>query len=359
MPRPKKSNRADGRYEIKRTIAVTSNGDAIRKSFYGADKAEAENAYRAFVEGQERNERKKKNMPFEEWVDKWLYVYKEPDVKTTTFMSTYERPCKLHIIPYFKDAFIQDVTQADVKEFINSKSSMSESALEKFMICLRGIFETAIDNDLLAKNPCRNVSVRSKAVKRQKRTYDRETVEAICSSDHPYAIYPHILLRMGLRCSEMCGLRWEDVDLERGILHVRQARVAEGSLIVVGVPKSKTSVRHLPIPDDLAQRLKSEREENPDNDLVATFNGKPLNPNRLSEGHLQTFYRAIGVPDELQLSTHELRHTCGTLLYQATKDIYHVSKFLGHSDIGITSKTYVHSDLLEEAVHVDFSRAKI
>ena len=353
MPRPKKSNRSDGRYEIKRVVSRDMDGNPTRKSFYGSDKAEAEKAYQAYMSEEATKEREKKHTPFEKWVDKWLYTYKEPDVKATTFRSTYERPCLLHIVPHFKDCYLQDITQADVKAFLNAKSSNSESLLEKLVICLRGIFETAIDNDLIARNPCRNVSIRSKAKKRDKRTYDRETVDALCASEHPYAIYPHIILRMGLRSSELCGLRWEDIDFQKGYLHVRQSRVQEGELIVVGAPKSKTSSRRLPIPDDLMQRLKAEREAHPENELVAMFNGKPLKPNRLTEGHLQTFYRALGVPDRLQLSTHELRHTCGTLLYNETKDIYHVSRFLGHSDIGITAKIYVHSEMQDEPIHLD------
>lgn len=354
MPRPKKSNRADGRFEIKRTIAVTANGDAVRKSFYGADKAEAENAYRAFVEGQERNERKKKNMPFEEWVEKWLYTYKEPDVKATTFITTYERPCRRYILPHFKGTFLQDITQAHVKAFVNKISGLSQSMLDKILICLHGIFETAIDNDMIAKNPCRNVSVRSKAVKRQKRTYDRETVEAICSSDHHYAIYPHILLRMGLRCSELCGLEWKDIDLERGFLHVRQALVVEGSHRILDDPKSANSIRRLQIPADLLQRLKAEREKHPDTTFVAEVRGRQLTPNHFGDRQLLTFYRAIGIPSDQMLSPHELRHTCGTLLYDQTRDVYHVSRFLGHSDVSITAKTYVHSEMQDAAVHVNF-----
>jgi integrase len=356
MPRPKKSNRSDGRYEIKRTIAVDANGNSIRRSFYGNDKAEAEKAYHDFVAEREAAEKKKKNMPFAEWVDKWLYTYKEPDVKATTFLTTYERPCRRYILPHFKDTFLQDITQAHVKSFVNTISDLSQSMLDKILICLHGIFETAIDNDMIAKNPCRNVNARSKSKPKGKRTYDRETVEVICSSDHPYAVYPHILLRMGLRCSEMCGLEWKDIDLERGVLQVRQALVTEGSHRILGDPKSANSIRKLQIPEDLLDRLRAEREMHPGTTFVAEVRGRQLTPNHFGDRQLLTFYRAIGVPRDQMLSPHELRHTCGTLLYQETKDIYHVSRFLGHSDVGITTKIYVHSDMQEEPIHIVFSQ---
>ena len=119
MPRAKKSNRSDGRYEIRRTIGYTADGERISKSFYGKDKDEAIRKYIEFTEAAERKRIEQKNITFAEWTDKWLYTFKQPDVKTTTFSTTYERPCKLHILPYFKDRLIKDITQLDIKEFTN------------------------------------------------------------------------------------------------------------------------------------------------------------------------------------------------------------------------------------------------
>lgn len=354
MPRPKKTNRKDNQYEIKREIGKDLNGKTVRRSFYGKSKWEAEDKYRRFMEEKKKREEEKKRMLFCAWAEKWLYAYKEPDVKQTTFVSTYERPCKNHILPYFRDAIIQEISQLDVKTFLNSISEKSQSYLDKVLICLNGIFESAIDNDLITKNPCRNVSVRSKASKEKKRTYDQATADALCSSDHKYAIYVHILLRMGLRCSELCGLRWSDIDLDRGVMHVRQSLTSEGSRIFISAPKSSTSVRRLEIPEDLHERLAEAYSNEDRTEYVATFNGHHITPNHFGDRQLEAFYNALGVPRDKRLSAHELRHTCGTLLYERTKDIFFVSKFLGHSDISITSKIYVHSEMQEDQIHVDF-----
>ena len=56
-----------------------------------------------------------------------------------------------------------------------------------------------------------------------------------------------------------------------------------------------------------------------------------------------------------RFTPHEYRHTCGTLLYRRTKNIYAVAKFLGHSDVVITTKIYVHNDV--EALRADLSAA--
>lgn len=351
MPRPKKSNRADGRYEVKRTIGYTSDGAPVRKSFYGTNKLEAEEGYQLYLHEQERREAAKKRTDFASWVDEWLYTYKEPNVKPSTFNSTYETPCRRNIIPFFQDTILQDITNADIRRFANGLTGFSQSRIEKVLLCLRGIFDAAVDNDMIAKNPCKKISVKSKKKKEKKRTYDRETVDALCGSDHKYALYVHILLRMGLRCSELCGLRWSDIDLNAGTMTVRQALTVDRGRISIDAPKTENSTRRLKMPNDLIEILRAESAET---EYVAMMNGRHVTPAHFSQYVLDHFYDHMHVPSDKRLTAHELRHTCGTLLYEDTKDIYHVSRFLGHSDIGITTKTYVHSEMQEEKIHIDF-----
>ena len=352
MPRPKKSNRADGRYEIKRVIGHDAAGKPVKKSFYGATKDAALEAYRLYTLERKKHEEAKKCMDFASWVNEWLYTYKEPDVKPTTFLTTYKRPCNNVILPFFKGRILQDITNAEIKRFTNSITHLSQSTIDKTIICLRGIFEAAVDNDLITKNPCRNISCKSKKEKQKKRTYDRESVERLCASDHKYAILVHILLRMGLRCSELCGLRWEDIDLDSGTLTVSQALTVEGGRVFIGKPKSANSIRKLSIPEDLLARLREEHGTG----YIATLNKRNITPDHFTERQLEAFYNSFGIPKEQRLTAHELRHTCGTLLYEDTKDIYYVSRFLGHSDIGITTKTYVHSEMQDEKIHIFFAK---
>ena len=73
----------------------------------------------------------------------------------------------------------------------------------------------------------------------------------------------------------------------------------------------------------------------------------PIDPNTWAEKHFQVFWRDLQneYPEIGDFTPHEMRHTCGTRLYQQTHDIYAVSKFLGHSSVEITSRYYVHSDV--------------
>ncbi|MBE6534677.1 MAG: hypothetical protein E7678_06920, partial [Ruminococcaceae bacterium] len=79
MPRPKKSNRNDGRYEIQRVIGYDIAGKAIRKSFYGANKEEALSKFEDYKRGVNQTAQERKQILFSEWVNKWLETYKRSD----------------------------------------------------------------------------------------------------------------------------------------------------------------------------------------------------------------------------------------------------------------------------------------
>ncbi len=346
VPRAKKGKRKDGRVQIKRVIGHDYDGQPINKWFSGKTKQEAEQNFYEFKLEYERQIAEKKQMPFEKWVDVWLYDYKQPDVRPTTFDSTYYRPVYSHILPYFKGKIINDLTQADIKRYTNTIKGYSQSLIDKIMLCLNGIFETACDNDILVKNPAKNVKVKSTQEKEKKRTYDKSTTDYLCSVEHKHALAIHILLRMGLRGSELCALTWDNIDLENKTMYIMQGITKANGVKYLNKPKSANSTRKLPIPDDLLERLKKEPKKD-----SRLFTGCS---DDLSKKIYQV-YDMLNINEKYWLSPHELRHTCGTLLYNETKDIYYVSRFLGHSDIGITTKIYVHSNLQDDAIHIDFT----
>lgn len=361
MPRPKKSNRADGRYQIRRVVAYTYEGKAISKSFYGKNKVDAEEKYREYVEQIKRQEQRKKDMLFTEWAEEWLETYKRDEVKSTSYESTYLRPYRNYIEPFFKERYIRGITSANIKEFLNSVSDMSKSYRSKMRGMINAIFEAALDNDIVAKNPCRTIKVKGRDDP-YKRTYDEESVEALCEKmECSYSIYVHILLRMGLRASELCGLRWADIDFRKGKMRIDHALTRDGTVLLDDDTKTLSSRRRLDIPKDLLIALNTVYTTRKANlppsakelVYVACRGGICLSPQHLAH-RLKRFYGEAGVPEDQRLTPHELRHTCGTLLYQKTKDIYHVSRFLGHSDIGTTARVYVHTEAIEDPVHIDF-----
>lgn len=159
---------------------------------------------------------------------------------------------------------------------------------------------------------------------------------------------------LGLRPGELCGLRWCDVDLDAGVLHVRQARKRERDddgheILSFGDPKTRRSRRSLDLPEPViaslrehskrqaAERLKARTWT--DYDLVfPTSVGTPLNPSNLRrEMDEVTFAAGLG-----GWTPKELRHSAGSLLSAAGVPLERIADLLGHTDTRMLERVYRH-----------------
>lgn len=359
MPRPKKSvpNRSDGRYEVKITIGKNLKGEPERKSFYSTvsiedAKKQAEeyvlNNKVANITGKGAINRE---VTFAEWANIWLEKYKKDAVKRNTYVSTYERPVRISLIPHFGKAYLSMIKPADIQKFILEQSKIySESQVDKRLLCLNNIFESAIENELCYKNPAKKIKGKSKVESKELNTYTQEEVNRILefSNGHKYGLYIRILLELGLRCSELLGLKWTDFNLQNKTVAIERATTSVDYRAYTDVPKSHSSIRTLPISTELYNIL-SESQPLKNEFIVSSTKtiGHPLTPSAFVKDRYKKFFNDLQkeYPRIVKLRPHELRHTCGTLLYNKTGDIYAVSKYLGHSDINITTKLYVHNDV--------------
>lgn len=355
MPRPKKEKPNHGSlYEVKITIGRTLEGKLIRKSFYSAiSKADAKRQAEAWRVEQQVAERTgdlflaREDMTFADWAGRWLTTYKQPNVRPNTYLNSYLTPTRNHLIPYFGKAKLMDIRPADIQLFYKEVcSNFSHSQVHKLTLCLNGIFESAINNDLLLRSPMRGVIIPSGRLPDEKRTYTREQADAIkaFAAGHPYGLDIILLLELGLRRGELLGLRWEDVDLQQRTITIRRSVYLDHNQVCVGTPKTRTSIRVLPISEQLAGYLTVKAAAGY---LLPNRKGEPFSPDNWDARRYRVFMDDLqaAAPELPALNPHELRHTCGTLLYQQTHDIFAVSKFLGHADIAITSKIYVHEDV--------------
>lgn len=293
-------------------------------------------------------------MKIEKWACIWLTEYKKPNVKLNTYIDSYERPVMRYILPHFSGLELSDVRPLDVIAFYNRLSLIYHATtLSKTKLCMQGIFESAIENGLCERNPCvtANKIVKSQLESEEKRTYTQNQVDDILdySTSHRYGVYIRILLELGLRCSELCGLQWKDIDLDRKSISICRACVECNNQPLIAEPKNESSKRTLPLSSKLTYilgELKNEIKPCESDYLLSSqkIKGRPLTPTKFLGGRYKRFFIDYGTAEDY-LTPHELRHTCGTLLYNKTHDIYAVSKYLGHSSIVITSKLYVHVDV--------------
>lgn len=164
-------------------------------------------------------------------------------------------------------------------------------------------------------------------------------------------------LGSGLRCGELLALRWEDVNLEEGIIRVSRSlsRVkTDGgptkTILIFQEPKSKKSKRTIPLPKWAVAALKTQKARQnqekllagpsyQDNGLVfATEFGKPIEPRNFT----RKFHQLIKKAGITRTNLHALRHTYATRLLEANEHPKVVQELLGHSQIGVTLDTYSH-----------------
>ena len=157
-------------------------------------------------------------------------------------------------------------------------------------------------------------------------------------------------LMLGLRPGELLGLRWDDVDLDAGHVHVRQALKRERGALVLGEVKTKRSRRSLTIPTPVVEALRAHRARQAaerlragqlwqEHGLVfASEVGTPIDPSNLR----RTIHRIATKAGLGHWHPHELRHSAASLLSAAGVPLESVADLLGHVDTRMLERVYRH-----------------
>ena len=162
----------------------------------------------------------------------------------------------------------------------------------------------------------------------------------ISSLQDPYRLLVAFAVLTGLRRGELFGLKWKYVDLERRILHVREA-LYEGRFTT---PKTASSVRDIPLGDAAFEGLLKHREgsnaASEDSLVFCTEEGLPFNPQSVLKAVLYPACDVLGLP---RVGWHGFRHTHATLLGDLGESIKTAQELLGHSDLDTTLSIYTHA----------------
>ena len=143
----------------------------------------------------------------------------------------------------------------------------------------------------------------------------------------------------GLRRGELLGLKWEDIDLERGDLRVRRQIARINGEVVEAPLKTKNAYRTLPLAEDTIDVLKAQKKKTGASPWVFPGpTGGPVSPDSVLH-MLHRVLKRAGLP---RARFHDLRHTFATLALQNGVDVKTVSGMLGHFSAGFTLDTYAH-----------------
>jgi integrase len=246
--------------------------------------------------------------------------------------ALYAKLLRLEILPTWADRALDDITAAEIATWYAGMQNTPTQQANAYGL-LKSIFKEAIEGGTLEANPCR---VKAGAQKQRASEIEVLTVDQLNRylAAIPEARRVPLLLAgwCGLRSGEVRGLRVRDLDLDVGVVHVRQAVVRLKGQLLIGPPKTNAGIRSVAIPPHLVPALRAWADRQPtrgrDALLFPAGDGhSPLNDSVLRDAH-DKGKAAIDMP---RLTIHGLRHTSATLAAQLGATLAELQARIGHS----------------------------
>lgn len=273
-----------------------------------------------------------------------------------------ERRLRRHILPYLGGFELAAIRPANVRELDRKlqKAGLSASFRAVALANVATVLNAAVDDERIAKNPCHARASRAPRVVPEKVVpWTSDRVFAVQAKMPPrYRVAVDLGAGCGMRQGEILALGIDEVDDERGTMHiVRQLKIV-GNRLVFALPKGRKT-RDVPLSRRVAARIARHVDEFPPVPVTLpweTPTGKPTTVDLIIAGKTRVavdrnmFNRdiwwpaatAVGVPKERENGMHALRHFFASTLLDAGESIKAVAAYLGHSDAGFTLRTYTH-----------------
>ncbi len=360
MPRQKSSHRGhgegtitlrkDGRYAVGITL---ENGK--RKFYYAKSKKEALELLRKVQQEQQQGTLVDgPQQTLEQFLPEWLRTHKQ-SIRPRSY-ERYEAIIRLHLIPTLGKVKLQKLTAQHLDRLYTQK--LEEGLHPTTVAAIHNMLHTALDKairlGLLGRNVCELVSP-PRIVHKEIKPLTLEQIYKLldAAKGHPMEALFVLAVTTGMRRGELFGLKWQDIDFAKGVLHVRRAlvRMPTGEGYKETEPKTKNSRRSIVLTARGIQALKEHRRHQEEvrakvgaawqeHDYVfCTPVGTHLTPGHNGLVQLKRLLEKAGLPD---IRFHDLRHSAATLLLSEGVHPKVVQEILGHSEIGMTMNTYSH-----------------
>jgi integrase len=351
-------------------------GRLKRKSFYGKTQKEVKEKLKTAKEKLDTGIiSEDTKFTLGEWLETWLTKYKKDKRRMRTF-ENYEYLIRIHIKPRLGSILLDKLSTEIIQDFYDmllskgrydGKGGLSQKTVRNIHNLLHCALEKALETRKIIFNPTNATELPTKEHKEIKVLTKEQELRFLQTAYKDRLGVAFILsLATGLRVGELLALRWEDVDLDKSILNVKQSigRVklfdensATKSKLVFGEPKTKAGRRLIPLPLNVVSLLRQHRkvqvEEklkfgsnfNIENLLFCSQCGTPIDPKNFD----RKFKNILKAAELEKINLHILRHTFATRLLELNEHPKVVQEILGHSNISITLDTYSH--VLPEIKH--------
>ena len=282
-------------------------------------------------------------------IDEWL-KYEEGQIKISS-VSTYRAYAKKHIRPALGGIAADELTNAEVSDFLAAVSSENSGFAKKTVHLIANILKQVLlfgQKYGVRADPkicsIRFKSSSQKTVNALTAEEQRKILQTLGDCRHPSDLAIFLSLKTGLRVGEAAGLQWGDIDFEAGFLNVRRTveriyRPDGTTEVYIGEPKSESSRRRVPLSPGLLKVLEAHRQA--DTIYIGSGSTKPQEVSTLQK-HFKVVLKHAGVRD---INFHALRHTFATRCVEKGFDAKSLSMILGHADVSTTLNTYVHPSM--------------
>jgi integrase len=286
------------------------------------------------------------------YLDQWLRDYVEPSLAPKT-IATYRDVIRVHFVPTLGSLELTALRPSHIQSlYTRMLGRLSPRSVLRYHQILHAALRQAVRWQLLVRNPADAVEPPRAPRREIRATTPEQARAAMAAADAtPIGAFVRLALLTGMRRGELLGLRWADVDLAGGTLHIQQtAQRITGQGIVFRQPKTRLSRRSVALSSDAVAALRQHRVRQAearllagpayaDGDLVfATSIGTPMEPGNL----LRAWYDVTATAGLPGLRLHDLRHAHATLMLGQGVHPKIVSERLGHASVNITLDTYSH-----------------
>ncbi len=258
-------------------------------------------------------------------------------------LSLYRKLLRKHILPTFEHEKLTEISRAAIHRLLVRKlaDNLSPNHVHGIRTVLSKILSVAVQLEYLDRNPMRELKLGGRQNIKERVVLSVTQINLLLSAlAEPQQTFVRFVVLTGLRPGEQFGLRWKNVNLLRKVVHVRET-FSSGQF---GSPKTKVSIRDVPMSEQVVELLTTHRQRCGSVDgeslVFPDTDGSPMNwEKRLNQGVLHPICKQLGLP---KISWHSFRHSQATLMGQTGEPQRTAQAILGHGSSKTTDQ-YVHS----------------
>ena len=350
--------RKDGRWEARTIDYHRSDGKAHYKSVYAPTYGEV----KAKQDKQKAVPRVQRPLTslltteqlFLMWLDD-----KRVQVKASTY-ATYYQVIHGHLVPYFKGKASQ-LTNGAVNQFVkdkldhgrlDGKGGLSPKRVRDILIIVLQAIQYGEKKGAIAGFDYDVIRPKVEATELPVLTIDEQN----SLLDYARADLDHkklgvvIALYTGMRLGELCALQWSDINFHEGVLSITKTlqRIKDTdpnspkkTKMTIDAPKSKKSIRSIPLPAYLLCLLRPWQREQPSDNYILSGKAKYVDP-RIYQDNFKAYLKQAKIQE---YTIHSLRHTFATNALERGFDVKNLSEILGHSSVRFTLEKYVRGSM--------------